>query len=198
MAVRVSVSSDIDSLKRALAEFTEQTQKTLIRRTVNEGAQRKALPLAVKAAKERGRWDKAGYARSKTNLWKASNSTLEAKVIAKQRRRSLISNFMMVPRAVKAGQVVKRARPWGEARAFKHKVFMVPSKQDGKLIPVRRVGKKQLKGVYGAGVPREIERDIEDPNSRYDILDETSRYMQTRLAHHLTQAANAAKSRYRV
>jgi hypothetical protein len=58
--------------------------------------------------------------------------------------------------------------------------------------------KDGLKGVYGPAIARELKRALEGDYAGPDILQETGRYLDVRLRHHLKQAAQAAKTKYRL
>ena len=55
---------------------------------------------------------------------------------------------------------------------------------------------KSLKGVYGAAPARELKRALEGEYSGPDIMQETGRYLEVRMRHHINQAANRHKSSY--
>lgn len=181
--------------------FSRDVQAVIMSRAVNEAADRKARVLAKQSIVRTGRF-KPSYIQKQMTVMRASSGSPEpqATVQAATDRWSLITNFKPKYARPKRGRGswrrhgarVLSAQPWGEQRSYKG-VFLI--NKNGRFIPVVRVG-KSLKGVYGAAPARELKRALEGEYSGPDIIQETGRYLEVRMRHHINQAANRHKSSY--
>lgn len=170
--------SNIAEVAGALAKVERSFRSKVAQRTIMDGVARGAT-RGKQIVQDRGRWEDRSKPDSTFSTVMPSVSGLTGIVRTKQPRPNLISSFRMSSLGG-AGRRVSGAVPWATTRQYK-KVFLIRSKFGGGLVPVRRVSKSKLKGVYGASAPRELVRDLEESDA---LLRDITGTMANRVYHH--------------